>query len=375
MRGHIRKKGKRWYIVIFIGYNDMGKERYKWHSGYRTRDEAEKDLPNKLKEMNEGSYVETNKQTMSDYIQEWMKIKETQVRPNTFRTYDWLVRTHVIPNLGKIQIKKLQPNHLQSLYAKLATRDPPLSNRTIQQVHVLLHDALGRALKWGIVSRNIAELVDAPRVKKSKGKSWDSSQVVKFLGFAKDNQYHVAFVLAIMTGMRKGEILALRWKDIDMERGYASVTGSLTFINSTPVFQQPKTDQARRSVALSSDVIQALRQHKARQNESRLLLEQGYTDDDLIVCRYNGRPLNPRNLDDAWYSLLEKSGLPRIRFHDLRHTHASLMLEQGVHPKIVSERLGHSNINITLDIYSHVLPGLQKQAADNFSESLRQTKA
>lgn len=375
MRGHVTKKGNKYYVVIFLGIDETtGKKKYKWYSGYDRQRDAEKDLVNKLKEFNDGLYVESDKITVAKYIEDWLNSKKTQIRPNTLRTYEWLINGHIIPNLGKHELKKLQPAHLQKLYTKLQTSDKPLSNRSVQQIHVLIHEALGRALQWGLVSRNIADAVESPRVAKGKGQSWTAEQTMMFLDASMENTYWIAFHLAVMTGMRKGEILALHWKDVDFDNGFIHVRGSLTFIKGEPLIQQPKTDRARRAIALSQDVIASLRKHRAKQNEAKILLGDGYKDKDLIVCRASGEPLNPRNLDDAWYGLLKKTGLPKIRFHDLRHTHASILLQQGVHPKVVSERLGHSNINITLDTYSHVLPGLQQQAADTFSEALKKKR-
>lgn len=372
MQGSVTKKGNKWYVVLFMGYDDVtGKKKYKWFSGYNTKKEAQRDLAKKVQEVNEGTYIDADKATVREFITEWMEIKRSQVRPNTFRTYEWLVRDYVIPSLGNYDLKKLQPMHLQKLYSNMACREKPASSRTIQQVHVLIHSALKRAVQWGIVVRNVADAVDKPRVESNKGKSWNIRQTMQFLEAATQSKWWIAFYIAVMTGMRKGEILALRWDDLDLENGYAQVRQMLAFVKGQPIFQEPKTERSRRSVALPEELILLLKRYRIEQNEIRLMMGNAYHDHDLIVCRDTGAPLNPRNLDDAWYRLLDWTQLPKIRFHDLRHTHASLLLQQGVHPKIVSERLGHSNINITLDTYSHVLPGLQKEAADLFGKSLK----
>lgn len=374
MRGHVRKRGKTWAAVLYLGYDELGKKRYKWFGGHATKKEAEKTLTQKLQEINTGSYFEASDDSFGSYMTRWMEDKRTTIRPNTYRSYAWLVNLHIVPSLGHIPLSKLTPAHLQTFYSKLGKKDKPLSNRSIQFAHTLIHEALNRALKWGLVGRNVAEAVDPPRVEKNKGTSWTPGQTVAFMEEAIQNKYGIAFELAIYTGMRKGEILALHWEDIDLDGMTLRVRYSLTFVKGEALFQQPKTERGRRSIALPESLVLSLRRHKALQARERLQMGSAYNNHDLVVCRATGAPLNPRNLDDSWYSLLKKTQLPKIRFHDLRHTHASLLLQQGVHPKIVSERLGHSNINITLDTYSHVLPGLQQQAATLFGESLEEAR-
>lgn len=374
MRGHIRKRGKKYAIVISLGADEVtGKYKYKWFSGYSGKKEAEADLPKKLMEVAAGAHREKSG-TFGEYMEQWLETKQTQVRPDTYRSYKWLVSKHIIPKLGKLQLEKLTPAQLQVFYAKLAQGDKPLSNRSIQYAHTLIKEALDRALKWGMVVRNVAEAVDPPRAERNHGETWSPEQTVEFLSLAAGTKYWVAFEIAIYTGMRKGEILALRWRDVDLDNAVAHVTRSLTFVDGKPVFQAPKTERSRRAVALPHELVTSLKRHKAQQAAVRLQMRQAYVDHDLVVPRLTGEPLHPKTLDDTWYRLLKKSGLPKIRFHDLRHTHASLLLQQGVHPKIVSERLGHSNVNITLDTYSHVLPGLQQEAASTFGAALEQAK-
>lgn len=355
--------------MVYLGYDEHGKKQYKWFSGFNTKKEAEAFLASKLQEVNTGTFVDPEKQPLADYMRQWLEDKAGQLRPGTIRSYRWLVNTHIIPGLGRIDLAKLRPNHLQKFYTDM--RKKGLSNRTIRYAHTLLHEALERAVHWGLIARNVADVVDAPRANSPPGKTWTIDEAFRFLKVAKEVEprYWIAFFLALMTGMRRGEIIALRWQDVDLENGRLHVRHTLTWAAGRPLFQEPKTDRSRRSIAVAPEVIATLRAHRAKQAEERLLMGEAYHDQDLVLARVNGDPLHPRTINDAWYRALSKADVPRIRFHDLRHTHASLLLQQGVHPKIVSERLGHSTINITLDIYSHVLPDLQQQVAREFSES------
>lgn len=376
MRGHVAKKGKRWYPVVFLGFDENGKRKYKWFPGHDTKRAAEKALAQHMQEVLSGVYLDAPRERFGDFMRQWLEDKAAQIRPSTLRSYRWLVEQHIIPQLGHHELTKLRPQHLQKFYTDLRNREKPLSNRSIQYAHTLIHEALDRAVKWGLVSRNVADAVDPPRPDHGKGTTWTVEQAIAFLRANEqaEPRYYAAFVLAIMTGLRKGEILGLKWADIDFDNRVIQVNRTLTWIGGNPVFQEPKTDRSRRTVALPVQAIQALRAHRANQAHERLLMGASYEDSDLVFARPDGRPVYTRTFDDAWYRALQRADVPRIRFHDLRHTHASLLLQQGVHPKIVSERLGHSTVSITLDTYSHVIPGLQQQAVDEFGKLFRDTK-
>ncbi|MFB5193176.1 site-specific integrase, partial [Alicyclobacillus fastidiosus] len=363
MRGHVRKRGNKWCFVIDVGKDENGKRIRKWFSGFETKKEAERAMAAKINEVESGGYIDPTKETIEQYFKRWLSDKQAQIRHGTYRKYAWLVNRHIIPGLGNLGLSDLKPFHLQSFYTKLSKAENPLSNRSILHAHLIIHEALDRAVKWGLVARNVSDAVDPPRVEPKRGQVWTAEQALHFLNVTKreplEQRYWIGFLLAIMTGMRKGEILALKWEDIDWETGFARINRTLTFVSGEPLFQEPKTDRGRRSIALSPETMDALKHHKTRQARERLQYGPAYRDHDLVIAREDGRPMFPRTFDGAWYRSIERAQVPKIRFHDLRHTHASLLLQQGVHPKVVSERLGHSTINITLDIYSHVLPSLQ----------------
>ncbi|RAL25934.1 site-specific integrase [Thermoflavimicrobium daqui] len=221
-----------------------------------------------------------------------------------------------------------------------------------------------------MIPRNPTSLVVPPKTEEKEKQTWTIQEVNQFLHYTKNEPLHVAYLLAIYTGMRKGEILGLRWKDCDLEQGRISVKNVLARTSKELIFQEPKTKGSKRNIQITPDVIQALKQHKRKQNENRLKLGHAYQDHDLVVCTSLGTPMIPRNLTRHFDRMIKESGVPRIRFHDLRHSHATIMLQLGEHPKVVSERLGHSRTGITLDIYSHVIPTMQEKAAQNFSKAL-----
>ena len=369
MKGHVRKRGDKWCFVVELPRDEItGKRRQKWFSGFNTKKEAEKALTQKLHELNTGSFVEPNKVTFLEHFESWLLDKKAQVRESTWRTYDWIARCHIIPTIGKLELTKIKPATLQKLYQQLQHRDEPLSARSIIQVHLLIKQCLDRALKWGMIPNNPANAVDPPRYRKKEMLVWNVEEIGRFLSAAESHRLYALFYLAITTGMRKGELLGLRWTDIDFENKTIHVSQALAAVSKGYKLQEPKTASGRRMISLSENDMTVLSQHKRKQAAEKLRVGEHYHDHGLVFASLVGTPISPRNVDRIWYELRKKADVPPITFHGLRHTHATLLLKQGVHPKIVSERLGHSNIGITLDTYSHVLPGLQEAAASQFSE-------
>lgn len=361
MKGHVRKRGKKWCFVIDAGRDPITNKRdQRWFSGYEKEKEAEVAMIAKIKEINDGMYVEDSKETLGEFMTNWLLNKKHQVRPGSWKSYAWLINTHLIPHLGKVRIQKLKPVQLNNLY----THDllPIISANSIKKLHGLVKDALAEGVGWGTISRNVALAVTSPRVKKVKFEVWNENQLSQFLEIARQHRFYMAFELAASTGMRIGEILGLRWRDVDLENRLLSVRQAYTKAEVGHEFHEPKTASGERSIALFPDTIQLLRSYAIEQATEKERQGAAYDDHGLVIQTHIGTPVNPRNINRAYYDLLEKLDLPRIRFHDLRHTHATILLKRGVHPKIVQERLGHSSIQITLDTYSHVLPGLQEAA-------------
>ncbi|MEV2909754.1 tyrosine-type recombinase/integrase [Paenibacillus larvae] len=384
MKGHVRKRGNKWCFVIDVGRDALTGERIqKWFSGFNKKVDAERSMIAKIKEINDGCYVEEIEETVEEFMQNWLLNKKNTVRPGTWKSYSWLINTHLTPHLGKLKVINLKPIHLNNLYnQKLASS---ISNNSIKKLHSLIKDALDEGIGYGSLSKNVAKAVTPPRVKKVKFEVWNEDQLAFFLKHAKASRFYVAFELAVSTGMRIGEILGLRWKDIDLCNKKISVRQAYTKAESGYDFHEPKTASGERSIALFENTVSLLTDHQKAQELEKNLNSNFYDDHGLVIQTHIGTPVNPRNLSREYYkilSIIEKENvkkkeqgedfieLPRIRFHDLRHTHATILLKRGVHPKIVQERLGHSSISITLDTYSHVLPGLQEAALKSLGQSI-----
>lgn len=373
MRGHIAKKGNKYYIVVDARDELTGKRKRKWLSGkdgkgFATKREAEREMPEILKRFYEGSLKHTSGETFKELMEDWLKDKKQSVRPATWKSYDWLVRMHLIPHLGDFKPDKLQPKHFRTLYNDILA--PKISAASIKKLHVIVNDALNRAVSDGIIMRNPAATVELPKGKMKLFNVWNTEQLQRFLETAKQDQYYIAFELAASTGMRQSEILALRWVDVDFENKTIHVRQTYIEDQKGYQFGDTKSESSTRSIALFPDTVEALREHKRKQAEEKMANRKIYRDHGLVVQTSVGTPVNPRNLMRNFYRIIKKAGLPPIRFHDLRHTHATILLKNDAHPKIVQERLGHSSINVTLDIYSHVTPNMQEAILANIGSSI-----
>jgi integrase len=310
-------------------------------------------------------------------LEKWLeRYAKPNVAPKTFERYAEIVNAHLTPALGDIVLGKLQPLHIQEYYSQALESgrrngQGGLAAQTVLHHHRVLREALRQAMRWQMISRNAADAAQPPHPVRPEFRVLDERQTATLLAATRNTTLYIPVLLAVTTGMRRGELLALRWCNIDLSAGTASVQGSLEETKEGLRFKRPKTQKGSRVVVLPSMTIEALRRHKARQAKEKLLLGAAYHDDDLVCAAADGNPIRPSAVSESFARLVRKPGAVRVRFHDLRHTHATHLLRQGVHPKIVSERLGHSTIAITLDVYSHVLPGMQKEAAQLIDASLR----
>lgn len=371
MRGHIQKRGKDSYTIVLNGKDPAtGKRRQHWLSVKGSKRDAEKCLADLLHQLDTGAYFQPGKVTTAEYLTQWLRdYVKPSLTPRGFERYACIVRVHLAPALANIPLAQLRPEHLQKLYT--AKLNDGLMPRTVRYIHVVSHKALATALKWGMVSRNVADAVTPPKPGHTAIRTWDEREIATFLEASKSTRYHALFYTALFTGARRSELLALRWSDVDLLAGEIGVTRGLHRLgNGSYVFSEPKSAKSKRTIALSPSAILVLKEHHQTQKLERDMLGLPFADDSLAFCQYDGKPLRPNTVTRAWAIVAERCGVPVIRFHDARHTHASLMLKQGIHPKIVQERLGHASIQITLDTYSHVAPGLQEAAAKRFDDIL-----
>ena len=379
MKGHIRRRGLRsWAIVIDVGRDANGKRRQKWHRVEGTRKDAERELVRLVHSLNTGEYVEPSKLTVADYLERWLA---DYAMPNTsgktYERYGQIVRTNLSPALGHHPLTKLQPLHIQEFYSTAMTSgrrrgDGGLSKQTVLHFHRVLHAALGQAVRWQLLIRNPAAAVEPPRPQRKEQRVLSEEDTAKLLHMARDTQLWIPVILAVTTGMRRGEIAALDWPHVDLEAATLTVVRSLEQTKGKLTLKTPKTAKGRRVIALPALAVDALRGHKADQGRQRLRLGSAYEDQGLVCARPDGTLWSPGAISSAFQDLMRKAEIPRIRFHDQRHGHATQLLRQGEHPKVVSERLGHATVAITLDTYSHVVPGLQEQAARRLDKALRE---
>jgi integrase len=316
------------------------------------------DQQNKLRQ---GLYVADDQIKLGDFLDRYMEdVAKHSLRPRTYNRNYGIIRNHIKPHLGNIKLNALRPDQVQTFYTKKLNEG--LSKRTVQYIHAVLHKALNQALKWGLVIRNVTDLVEKPRPKRKTFTTWSADEVNQFLEAVSDHRWYPIYALAVYTGMRRGEILGLHRKDINLEKGVLHVKHQVSAIRSQGlVITEPKNEKARRPITLSQSVLDILKAHLE-------LIDDGPA---LVFTTSTGKPISGRNILRHFKKVVAQTGLPEIRFHDLRHTHATLLLAAGVHPKVVQERLGHSQISLTLDTYSHVIPSLQTEAADQFEAILR----
>lgn len=320
--------------------------------------------------------AKAERQTIGVFMTDWLAATQASVRPLTWRRYEQLVRIHISPTLGRHRLSALRPEHVQAFYAqKLAEGLKP---RTVQQMHAVLHHALKQAVRWGHVPRNVVNVVESPRVPRRELKPPTPQELERLLNSAanSDDPLVALWTVALYSGCRQGELLGLTWSDLDFETCTLSVKRSLTgATGGVPRFGEPKTDRSRRTLTLPSEALQVLRQHRERQAADRQALGDSFASYDLVFCTRLGTPFLARNITRSFKRALGRAGLSEaVRFHDLRHAAATTLRRAGVDLKTVSERLGHSKIGITADLYTHAVPALDADAAERLQRAIRGDK-
>lgn len=379
MKGHIteRSPGK-WGIVIDVPDPETGKRRRKWHTFHGTKRQAETECARLVAEVNGGNYVEPAKTTVRDYFIRWLKHEKANVSPKTHQRYEELLLKNIAPVIGAITLNKLTAARIDGAWGHLlenGRRDGKggLSPRTVHHCRRVMLTAMDQAVKWDLLKRNPVALTRPPKVEKQQMEAFDAPQTAIMLDDFRENRVFIPALLAALCGLRRGEILALRWRDIDMAAATIAVRQSAEQVGTVVRYKETKSGKSR-VVALSSSVIEELKRHRLAQAEEQLKIGIRPDEASFVVAQIDGSPLKPVSLTHEWTRLLAKTSLPRIRFHDLRHSHATQLLAAGVHPKIASERLGHSTIGITLDLYSHVMPGMQANAAEQVDAAIQSAR-
>jgi integrase len=379
MKGHLRERPPgtgNWYAVLDARDPATGKRKRKWHSleasGKRA---AQIECANLISAMSGGSYMEPNKTTLGAFLDRWLAHMKSQLSPRSHERYVEIATKNIAPLLGAVILTKLRPAQISAAYTLALTSGRRrggggLAPRTVHHMHRVLRQALGQAVKWELLIRNPADVVDPPKVERQRLDTYDMAQTAELLDGFRGTRMLVPVVLAALCGLRRGEIAALRWGSVDLAKGQLAVVESAEQTKAGIRYKEPKSGRAR-TVAISATVAAELKAHRIGQAEELLRVGVRLSDDGFVVAQADGSPLQPNSLTHEWYRNLAKTALPRIRFHDLRHAHATHLLSSGVHPKVASERLGHSKVGITLDLYSHVMPGMQEDAAARVDEALQ----
>jgi integrase len=359
----VKRADGRWAAAVSLA---DGKRR--WVYG-KTRAVCAAKLTEALKAVKDGAPMPSERQTTATFLARWLEdVAKPGVRPSTFASYRTLVNFHMIPALGKVPLAKLSPQDVQAMLNK--KRAGGLSARRVQYIRACLRTALNRALRWGLVTRNAAALTISPKMERYEIKPWTPEHARAFLAHVREDRLLGLYTLALATGARQGELLALQWPDVDFDARTVRLNGTLQRVEGELVVCPPKTEKGRRTIALPERIMGALRVHRVRQLEERLQAGAAWTDSAFVFTTDLGRPLDSSSTTHRFQKLVKRAGLPMQRFHDLRHAAASFLLAQGVPARVVMEILGHSQISLTLNTYSHVVPSLQRDATDRLGALL-----
>lgn len=372
--GSIKKKRDGVFLIsVFLGRDANGKRQYHYKQIKGTKSDAQTYLNDVLHAQDTGTFVQPVALTLNEYLTKWLlTAARPRVSERTHEGYTYIINQHIQQELGQRKLPDVRPLHIQKLYSDMQERG--LSARTVRYLHAVLSSAMKQAVRWGMLARNPAKLVELPRQKRKEMQALSPKEAGEFLKASAEDRWGVLFEFALATGMRPEEYLGLQWKDVDLERGVVTIRRALVWrsIGGGWYFGEPKTSRSRRQMPLPASTLRALAQHRRLQAAERLKAGATYQQNDLVFATPVGGPLAPRNLKRRHFRpILERAKLPSdFRLYDLRHTCATLLLAAGEHPKVVSERLGHASITLTLDVYSHVLPTMQEAASQKLESLL-----
>jgi len=335
----------------------------------KTRDQVRRKLAEILHAMQNGSFTDARGKTLGEFLDQWLAdVVKPRVRAWTFAGYEVHVRRHIKPVLGRVPLEKLSPQHVQHLLNRKL--EEGLKPKSVRYLRGTLRTALNEAVRWGLVARNAAALVDGPRVERFDIQPFTPAEARVFLDSIAGERLEALYSVALTMGLRQGEALGLRWQDVDLELGYLRVCKQLQRVHGAPQLVEPKTARSRRTLAMPPMITKGLEQHRVRQRQERSNAGSRWAETDLVFASTEGKPLDGTAISKGFHSLLKRAGLQQRRFHDLRHSCATLLLVQGVSPRVVMDVLGHSQIGLTMNTYSHVIPDLRRDAADRMQDLL-----
>lgn len=371
MKGYVRKRGNKWSFTVDIGKDPRtGKRKQKTQSGFKTKKEAQSALAELMNNVDKGVYIEPTKRKFKEFAMHFLEnIYVNKVKASTYERTESLLRTQILPWFQEVELEKIDQFLIHDFYKE--KKEEGLSSSYIQRMHEVLRRLLKVAYKWELIPKDIASLVEAPRLEKKEMNVWSVDQVNEFLKFTKHSRYSPVFFLAAYTGMRKGEILGLHWNDINFEEKTIRISKTLYKVKDRYLLHEPKTKSSIRTIYMDDDITRVLKKQRVKQNLEKLKAGNVYEDHNLVFAQETGNYVFPTAVNALFLRYIRQSGIPRIRFHDLRHTHATILLSMGVNPKIVAERLGHSSVQITLDTYSHVLPSMKKDLSEQFAKAMK----
>jgi len=358
-------RGGTWEAQVSLGYDQKGQRIRKTIFG-----RSKKAVQDKLAALQNDAttgHVTSTQMNMEQYLKHWIEARTSELRVTTVLRYQEIIRLHINPFIGQLKLTKIEPSHVQRLYNTL--KEQERSNRIMQLAHIVLSAALKQACRWGYLRINACSLVQKPKYQRKETDVWTVDQCLTFFEASKLDRYYALYVLAATTGARLGELLGLQWKDIDLEKGLVHIRRTLIELPDKFVLGEPKTTRSKRPISLPEIAITAFREHRKK------MFTEGHAG-PKVFCDTKGGYVHRDNLRNrSFYKIIKQSGLPKIRIHDLRHTLATLLLKAGTHPSIVAAQLGHASTKTTLDIYSHVLPEMTRDAAQKidttFNEALR----
>jgi len=373
----IKKRGNSWTYVIDVGVDSRGNRKRKSKGGFKTKGECRTAASTIITQVDKGSFYDIQKLSFESFINKYLDTVKPNLAYKTHHTYKYISTKYLIPVFGKMELSKIRPVHIQDFYNESLKK---VSGTTVRHFHAFLNSSFNQAIQWQIINTNPCSVVTRPKNNKPTLNVWDDKQLKKYLDRVKDMSIYLPSFIALTTGMREAEICGLRWKDIDITKKIIYVSQQLQSDGNKLILTDLKTKSSKRNIAITQTIIDVLNKAQEKQKENKDYFGENYDKRDFVLCMEDGRPYDPKYISRNFRRVLkdyknknnqplyEELDIPLIRFHDLRHTHATLLLKEGINVKVVSERLGHSSVSMTLNTYANVLPSMQKEAADKLDK-------